>query len=117
MYADVHWNKEGIEEQFTEEEIEEAVFDLAGDTSPDPDGNQIFFYQKFWGVLKEDIYNIQRELYLGILDVKRLNYASIVLIPKTQGAIKASDLGPILNIGRVGRDIGRSPFLPAADTI
>ena len=38
----MHWNKEGFEEQFTEEEIEEAAFDLAGDKSPDPDGNQIF---------------------------------------------------------------------------
>jgi hypothetical protein len=40
------------------------------------------FFQKFWEVVKEDIYSLFQDFYARKMDLFRLNFAILTLIPK-----------------------------------
>jgi hypothetical protein len=42
------------------------------------------FYHKFWDVVKGDILNLFGDFYVGKLDLFRLNFALLTLIPKVE---------------------------------
>ena len=79
LYADEGWERpslenlvfdvigeqeaQWLERKFEEEEIRQAIFDLAGDKAPGPDGFLIAFFQRFWKMLKRDILNLMEEFY------------------------------------------------------
>lgn len=62
---------------FTLEEIKNAVFQMNGNEAHCPDGFNMLFYQTFWDMLKEDLWNLCRDLEKDHLDLKMLNYANI----------------------------------------
>ena len=64
------------------DEIKEAVFGSYAAGAPSPDGFSFLFYQKFWDLIKHDMMALVREFESGDLNVSRLNYAIITLIPK-----------------------------------
>lgn len=68
---------------------------MGGDRAPGPDGFPLFFYTTFWGVIKDDLTGVFNDLYRGNLQIKRLNEALRVLIPKREGAQDISDFRPI----------------------
>lgn len=72
-----------------------AIKSLGQDKAPGPDGLPIFFYSHFWDIIKCDLMNIFHELFQNLVDLSRLNYAAIILIPKTKSVIKVGDLRPI----------------------
>lgn len=80
---------------FMEEEIREAIFSCYAEGAPGPDGLTFLFYQKFWDVVKRDIVNLFRDFHEGKLDLYRLNFALITLIPKEQEAINMKKFRPI----------------------
>lgn len=49
-----------LEREFKEDEVKEAVFMISGDKAPRPDGLLIFFFQRFWLDLKDEIVLHQR---------------------------------------------------------
>lgn len=85
----------GVDGPFTDEEIKTAIFDLPGDKAPGPNGFPMLFYQKYWDVVKKDIQWLFEDFYTGEFDSTRINYASIVLIPKIEGANKVSRFRPV----------------------
>lgn len=54
--------------------------------APGPDGLSFMFYQHFWDLIKEDFMALIHSFELGELDVSRLNYAVLTLIPKEPDA-------------------------------
>jgi hypothetical protein len=54
--------------------------------APGPDGFSFMFYQKFWSVIKEDFITLVKSFDKGDLNIDRINYARIILIPKEEGA-------------------------------
>jgi len=54
---------------------------LAGERAPGPDDFPTIFYQLFWTEIKSDIMWIMKDFWNGQLDMGRINYANIVLIP------------------------------------
>ena len=44
-----------------EEEVRQAVFDLAGDKAPGPDGFPMASFQRFWKLLKKDVMDFVSE--------------------------------------------------------
>jgi hypothetical protein len=80
---------------FTEIEIKEAVFSCYAEGAPGPDGLSFLFFQKFWDIIKNDIISLFQDFYTGDLDLTRLNFALLTLIPKELGARSMKKFRPI----------------------
>jgi hypothetical protein len=49
-----------------------------------PDGIPIEFFQKCWEIIKNDMCVLFNDLYVGQLDIKRINYG-IITVAKSKG--------------------------------
>uniref|UniRef100_A0A8R7U261 Reverse transcriptase domain-containing protein n=1 Tax=Triticum urartu TaxID=4572 RepID=A0A8R7U261_TRIUA len=63
--------------------------------APGPDGFPAEFYQNFWDVIKTDLMELFNYLHAGQLDLSRLNFGEIVLLPKTKEAVRIQQYRPI----------------------
>ena len=86
---------EMLRRPFSMDEIKEAVFGSYAAGAPGPDGFSFLFYQKFWDLIKHDLMALVREFESGNLNVSRLNYAIITLIPKEPDARDMKKFRPI----------------------
>jgi hypothetical protein len=75
-----------LEAPFNENEVRNVVFSSYAEGAPGPDGLSFLFYQKFWGVIKTDLKRMFHELYEGRLDLFKLNFVVLSLIPKLENA-------------------------------
>lgn len=83
-----------LEIPITNVEIENIAFLLSPHKAPSPDGIPTLFYQKFWGIVKHDIFNsVQSFFHSGSL-LKSLNHSFITLIPKTNSPNEVSHFRP-----------------------
>ena len=80
---------------FTEEEIQNAIFDVEHNKAPGPNGFPAEFYQHFWELIKEDLMQMLHELHSGDLSLLSPNFGVITLVPKTQDACKIQKYRPI----------------------
>lgn len=67
---------------FEEQEIRDAVFSCYADGGPGPDGMSFMFYHKFWDIVKGDLISMFNDFFNGKLDIYRLNFTMLTLIPK-----------------------------------
>lgn len=51
-----HHDLSSLNNPFTHEEIRRAAFDMKADKAPGPNGILIFFFQKYWDIVKLDIF-------------------------------------------------------------
>jgi hypothetical protein len=84
-----------LETPFCEDEVRNVVFSSYAEGAPGPDGLSFLFYQKFWGVIKSDLMMMFHGFYEGRLDLFRLNFAVLSLIPKVENAIEMKMFRPI----------------------
>jgi hypothetical protein len=54
--------------------------------APGPDGFPAEFYQNFWDVIKGDLLELFSFLHFGQLELFRLNFGEIILLPKVNEA-------------------------------
>jgi hypothetical protein len=80
---------------FTIEELEEALKDMDVNSAPRPDGQSVGFYREFWNELKITVLEMFQCLYRGELNLSRLNYGMISLIPKIKDANNIKQYRPI----------------------
>jgi hypothetical protein len=73
---------------FLEDEIKRALFEMEKNKAADPDRLPIEFFQHCWEVIKSDMLALFNEFYLGNLDIRRINYGIITLLPKVKDAEK-----------------------------
>lgn len=71
---------------FLGEEIKEVIMDMKENSAPGPNGYGLIFFKRFWEILKEDIEDMFKDFWENKLDIKRLNYGVITLIPKLRDA-------------------------------
>jgi hypothetical protein len=81
--------------RFSLEEIREAVFGSYADGAPGPDGLSFMFYQNFWDIVKFDLLEMFDDWFEDRLDIYRLNFAMITLIPKEEDARSMKKFRPI----------------------
>jgi hypothetical protein len=71
---------------FTIKELKDAQKDMDVNSAPGPDGLPVGFYKEFWNELKSTVLEMFLDLYRGELNLSRLNYGMISLIPKVKDA-------------------------------
>jgi hypothetical protein len=71
---------------FSEQDIKRTVFDSYAEGAPGPYGLSFLFYQKFWEIIKGDLFNLVQVFQEGKLDLFRINFATLTLIPKVEDA-------------------------------
>jgi hypothetical protein len=67
---------------FSEDEVRYAVFQMEHNKASDPDGFPIVFYQAGWNIIKEVLMALFTDFYERSLPLYRLNFGTIILIPK-----------------------------------
>jgi hypothetical protein len=80
---------------YSEEEVRMAVFQMKHNTTPGPDGFPAEFYQNFWDVIKSDLLQLFACLHNGQLELFRLNFGEIILLPKVNEAERIQQFRPI----------------------
>jgi hypothetical protein len=85
---------EMLESTFSEEEIKRAIDGSYAEGAPGPDGFSLF-YQKLWPVIKPDLMSMVKGFEKGEINIARLNYAMIILIPKEAEAKTLKKFRPI----------------------
>jgi mannosylglycoprotein endo-beta-mannosidase len=80
---------------FTSKELEDALKDMDVNASPGPDGLPVGFYREFWKEIKLVVLEMFQKLYRGELNLSRLNYGMISLIPKIKEANNIRQYRPI----------------------
>jgi hypothetical protein len=78
-----------------EGEIKKAIDSSYAEGAPGPDGFSFLFYQKFWSVIKTDFMALVRSFERGGINIARINYAMIILIPKEEEARILKKFRPI----------------------
>ena len=94
MLVNSEMNKELIKE-VTKVEVKEAVFQLGAFKAPGPDGFSGVFYQKCWGIVKEDVVRAVVSFFEDGRMNNELNNTDVVLIPKMYGPEMVSHFRPI----------------------
>jgi hypothetical protein len=80
---------------YSEEEVKKAVFQMENNKALGPDGFPTEFYQKFWEVIKVDLLELFSFLHSGQLELFRLNFGEIILLPKVNKAERIQQYRPI----------------------
>ena len=84
-----------LSSHFTEDEIKFALFSMEKNKAAGPDKIPIEFYQTCWDIIKGDIMELFEDFHKGKLDVYRLNYGVITLLPKVHDASRIQQYRPI----------------------
>jgi hypothetical protein len=82
-------------EEFTDEEVRKAVFQMEHNKAPGPDDFPVEFYQSFWNLVKCDLMVLFKDFHMGSLPLYSLNFGSIILLPKCTKAVTIQQYRPI----------------------
>lgn len=80
---------------FDIEEFRQALFQMHPDKAPGPDGFNLAFFQKFWNLLKDDLFCNCKSWLINNQFPQGLNSTNITLIPKCDNPATVKDLRPI----------------------
>ena len=88
-----------LEDVFSVEEVQAAVFGLNGDKAPGPDEFTLAFWQFCWDIVKHEVMGFFVEFHSFGRFERSLNSTFIVLIPKKWGIDDLKDFRPISLVG------------------
>ena len=77
---------EGLLIPLSEDEIFDTIHSANSNAASGPDGFSIPFFRQFWPQLTGLIQATIQGFWLGTIDISRLNYAVLTLIPKVKEA-------------------------------
>lgn len=78
-----------------------------GSKNPGPDGFNIEFFKRCWGIVREDVMRVMREFHSNGKLVRGSNSSFIVLIPKKEGVCGINQMRPVSLIGSVYKIIAK----------
>ena len=79
-------DNEELLKPFTETEVKKVIFSMKENSAPGPDGFSVSFYKHRGELIKAELMLMINDLYMGNLDISRLNYGVITLILKVKNA-------------------------------
>jgi hypothetical protein len=97
-----------LELTFTQEELDEVLLSMKMDTAPGSDGLPVSFFKRFWGTLRAPILQLLNDFVLGRVDIARLNFGVISLIPKVPGADSIRQFRPIALINVIFKFVAKA---------
>lgn len=80
-----------LNKEYTTEEIERALKQMAPIKSPEPDGFGACFYHKHWSTVGKDAYNAVLDILQGECMLSPINSTFIALILKNDNFVLVSD--------------------------
>ncbi|KAJ1688151.1 hypothetical protein LUZ63_019541 [Rhynchospora breviuscula] len=96
-----------LDEPFTEAEILRAVREIPSGKATGPDGYPIEFFKRAWETIKGDVLPAFMAFQDGTLNLRKLNKASITLVPKKRNPMEISDYRPISVINTFSKIISK----------
>lgn len=84
-----------LDQAFSAEEVKNIVDSMKPNKAPGPDGIPIEFYQQCWGIIKTDLLAAFTDFHQGTLNLNRVNYGVITLLPKGDDADRIQKYRPI----------------------
>jgi hypothetical protein len=93
---------------FSEEELDSLVQETKSDMAPGPDGFPVQFFKKFWPLIRMGVLHIVNDFLLGRIDISRLNFGVLSLIPKVPGADHITQFRPIALINVVFKMVSKA---------
>jgi hypothetical protein len=93
---------------FSHHELDEVLAQTKLDTAPGPEGFPVAFFKAFWPMLKPLILRILNEFALGRLDISRLNFGVLSLLPKVPGPDSIKLFRPIALINVIFKFISKA---------
>lgn len=100
-------DNEALLAPFAEEEVLAAIKGMNPASAPGPDGQPMKFFHVFWNTVMGEVMAMFQEFYVGVLDLARLNYVIIMLIPKVPGALDIRQFQPITVINVIFRILAK----------
>ena len=73
---------------FSEDEIKNALWQMEKNKASSPDKIPIEFCQHCWAIVKKDIVQLFDDFFHHKVDISRINYGIITLLPKIKDATK-----------------------------
>ena len=105
---------------FSEAKVWAAIKGMNPSSAPGPDGLLVKFFQTFWEVIKPEVVALFDEFFVGSIDLTRLNFGIITLIPKVSGASEIRQFRQITMINVIFRILAKGYTIrvaPIADRI
>ena len=93
---------------FTGEDMDAVLKSMKVDTAPGPDGLPVVFFKTFWSLVKPFIMAITNGFALERVDLSRLNFGILTLIPKVPGAEDIRQFHPIALINVIFKFIAKA---------
>jgi hypothetical protein len=81
--------------EYLEEEVRKTIFQMKHNIASESDGFPAEFYQTFWDTIKGDLLDLFGYLRVGQLELFRLNFGEIILLPKVNEAGRIQQYRPI----------------------
>ena len=107
IYQDDNFDLSSLEKPFPEQEIKEAIFELPKNKSSGLDGFPSSFFQKFWFIIKNDLYRLFNIIHSNFTDLDRLNYTHMILISKKNYCQSVRDFRSIILINGVMKIVSK----------
>ena len=82
-------------EEFTQEEVKKALFQMNPTEAPGPDGMNPLFFQKYWHIVGTDVSDAVLDYINSRKFLQSINFRHITLIPKKKNLELMSYFCPI----------------------
>ena len=82
-------------QEFTREEVEAALKQMHPTKAPDPDGMSVIFFQKYLGIVGNDVICMVLNVLNSNISMVEINRTNITLVPKIKNPTKITDFRPI----------------------
>jgi hypothetical protein len=103
--------------EFSDREIGDALFQIGPLKAPGADGFPARFFQRNWGVLKEEIIAVVRKFFSDGTLPPEINETVIVLIPKINDPVYLKDFRPISLCNVIYKVVAKCRLRPMLDSL